>query len=476
MTSKKIDDFLEPQEIKATTNLQQQLQQRKQEEPKYRIVGFYREREFQETPIGKIPKDWNVMEFGEVFDFQRGFSYRKSDLSEEPTDIRFITIDDIEKEGGIKGDAKPTYLREEIQVINRFLLREGDLLIANTDMSKGFIIGAPLYIDKNIVRQSKYITYSMDLTKLLPTREIDTKFFFYFLSWSRIRRLMKSFAHGTNVLHLNHNLVKRINVPFPPLEEQRSIAEVLSSVDQAIEAVDRLIQKLEHIKRVLMQELLTKGIGHKEFQDTPIGKIPKGWKIVKLGDVARVDARAIEPSPGVKYYYVALEDVESNTGRLLKSPEDLTDGGEIRSTKYVFTANHVLYGRLRPYLNKVALPSRDGICSTDILPLLPNTKHILREYLAYVLLHQRFVEYATARMKGTNHPRVKSQDVLNYRFPLPPIEEQQKIIEILSSINNWIYLEKIRNDKLKNIKNNLMNLLLTGAVRVVVEKEYEPAG
>ncbi len=206
-----------------------------------------------------------------------------------------------------------------------------------------------------------------------------------------------------------------------------------------------------------------------QFQETPIGKIPKEWKIVRLGDVAKIDTKAVVPKSGIKYYYIGLEDIESGAGRLLKRSDDLTDGSEIRSTKYLFTANHVLYGKLRPYLNKVALPSRDGICSTDILPILPNMEVILKEYLSYVLLHDRFVSYATARMKGTNHPRINPKEVLRYKFPLPPIQEQKNIVDTLSAFDAWIDAEKRRKEKLEHLKRGLMELLLTGLIRVRIE-------
>jgi len=428
---------------------------KKQEKPKYRILGFYRETEFQDTPIGKMPKSWKITKLANVAQIIMGQSPPSSTYNEEGIGLPFLQG---KAEFGTIFAKPRLYTSKPTKIAEK-----GDILIS---------VRAPVG-DVNIAPYRLCIGRGLAAIRFNPT---SANAFFYFYYFQRIKPNLEALGKGTTFKAITRKELENLQVPLPPLEEQWGIAEVLSSVDQAIEAVDRLIQKLEHVKRVLMQELLTKGLGHKEFQDTPIGKIPKEWKIVKLGDVARVDTRAVMPTPGIKYYYLSLEDIENDTGRILKSPEDLTDGVEIKSTKYVFTANHVLYGRLRPYLNKVALPSRDGICSTDILPLLPNTRLILREYLAYVLLHQRFVEYATTRMKGTNHPRVKSQDVLNYRFPLPTMEEQQKIVQILSTISNWIEAEKIRNNKLKNIKNNLMNLLLTGAVRVVVEKEYEPAG
>jgi len=78
-------------------------------------LKFKVETEFQETEIGKIPKEWRIVRFGELFEFQRGFSYRKTDITSFQTSIRFITINDLEKEGGLKKNVEPTYLSEKLK-------------------------------------------------------------------------------------------------------------------------------------------------------------------------------------------------------------------------------------------------------------------------------------------------------------------------------------------------------------------------
>jgi type I restriction enzyme S subunit len=223
-------------------------------------LSFYRETELQETEIGEIPRDWKVVEFGVLFDFQRGLSYRKNDISTFQTPIRFITINDLEKEGGRKRDVEPIYLSEELEdsIINKKCTVEmGDILIAITDMSKGFIIGAPLYIDETLRNQGETLVYSMDLVKILPKRSLNTKFYFYLLSWERVRKIMKSLARGTNVLHLDLNLTKKLKVIEPPLEEQGRIANILSTIDRTIELHHRGRERLERLKRGLMDLLLT---------------------------------------------------------------------------------------------------------------------------------------------------------------------------------------------------------------------------
>lgn len=218
--------------------------------------AFCRETGFRQTAVGKIPNDWQAVQLEEISNFKRGFSYRSDQITEE-AGIRFITINDIEKEGGLKRNAAKIYIRKEERVEPEFFLENEDILIANTDMSRGFIIGAPVLIDNSVEKAA----FSMDLTKLFLDRsKVDSEFLFYYLKQKTVRRKMKSFAQGTNVLHLNHDLARELSIALPTLPEQERIVAVLSVVDETIRKTSGIIAKNELLKKGLMQQLLTKGV------------------------------------------------------------------------------------------------------------------------------------------------------------------------------------------------------------------------
>lgn len=158
-------------------------------------------------------------------------------------------------------------------------------------------------------------------------------------------------------------------------------------------------------------------------------KLPPTWRTVELGDAVQIENVGIEPEPGHVYRYVGLEHIEQNTGAILAAPE--TDGAEIRSVKYRFEPSHILYGKLRPNLNKVALPDFDGICSTDILPLGVRTLAV-REYVAFYLRCPAFVHLATTRASGTKMPRFGPTQFLDAPVPLPPVRVQRRVVEMLA--------------------------------------------
>jgi type I restriction enzyme, S subunit len=152
------------------------------------------------------------------------------------------------------------------------------------------------------------------------------------------------------------------------------------------------------------------------------------WRSLTLGEVLDVENFAIVPESGVSYKYLGLEHIEQQTGRILDPPE--TDGSSIQSQKYLFTPSHVLYGKLRPNLNKVAIPDFAGVCSTDILPLAVR-RNALPEYVAFFLRSPDFVHHAVNRASGTKMPRFGPRQFLQTSIPVPPLPVQERIVQIL---------------------------------------------
>lgn len=154
----------------------------------------------------------------------------------------------------------------------------------------------------------------------------------------------------------------------------------------------------------------------------------RGWQTAPLGKVATIVRDALQPGeiePGT--LYVGLEHIESG-GKLL-APKPV-DAGELASAKFQFDSRHVLYGKLRPYLAKIACPEFEGICSTDILPVLPGPK-LERRYLLHFLRQPAMVEFATSRSVGANLPRLSPSTLASFEMPLPPLPEQRRIATIL---------------------------------------------
>jgi len=149
----------------------------------------------------------------------------------------------------------------------------------------------------------------------------------------------------------------------------------------------------------------------------------KGWEIKKLGDVCEFD-KAQGIHRGLPC--VGLEHIESHTARFIGS----TDPLPVKSSTFRFADEHVLYGRLRPYLNKALAPDFEGHCSTEIFPLKPRPE-LSRAYLLFWLLADETCERINATCTGARMPRAQMNDVLSFEIPVPPLAEQQRIVGVL---------------------------------------------
>jgi type I restriction enzyme S subunit len=152
---------------------------------------------------------------------------------------------------------------------------------------------------------------------------------------------------------------------------------------------------------------------------------------VPLRDVIDVASGQVDPrvEPYLDLPHVGGDNIESGSGRLL----DFRTARELNliSGKYEFGPDDVLYSKIRPALNKVALPDFAGICSADMYPLRPRPGRIERRYLAYLLRHEDFLAYAEKHSSRTNIPKINRDALLEYEILLPPIPEQRRIADIL---------------------------------------------
>lgn len=152
------------------------------------------------------------------------------------------------------------------------------------------------------------------------------------------------------------------------------------------------------------------------------------WTKRPLGEVASIDRSAAPPEAiGDGTLYVGLENMTSD-GTFVDVRE--VDNGELASTKFRFNEKHVLYGKLRPYLRKTTRPNFDGVCSTDILPISAGS-NLNRDFLYHFLRLPETVNLATTRSAGANLPRISPRVLEEFEIPLPPLDEQKRIAEVL---------------------------------------------
>ena len=407
-------------------------------------------KEFKDTEIGKIPKDWEVVRLGDVAD--RMYYGITAKAVEKDTGLHMLRTTDI-KEYSVNWESLPfCEITEHRNNLEKYSLKRGDLIIARAGT-----VGISALVEKDF----KNIIFGSYLIKIVLNSKVFPKFLYYFFQtdfyWKHITK-----AQGSTLKNINLPLLKSIKIPLPPLEEQKKIAEILSTVDKAIQKVDEAIVKTEKVKKGLMQKLLTKGMGHKEFKDTEIGKIPKDWEVVRLGDVAKI---IMGQSPPSSTYNDTKEGLPFLQGK--------AEFGEIFPSTKIYCSKPIKIAESNDILLSVRAPVGDVNIATHKICIGRGLSAIrtMNNKLHYIFLFY-YLKFNGKQFEiistGSTFKAIRKEDIENFLIPLPPLEEQKKIAEILSTVDKKLELQKQRKEKLERIKKGLMNDLLSGKKRVRV--------
>jgi len=415
---------------------------------------FYKETEFQDTSIGKIPSDWQIIAIQKVCDLIRGTEPGSKSYNTKGRGYRFIRVSDLSKQ-----ILEPVFTNEnERRLI--FCNRE-DVLLA--------LDGVP-----GVVNRGFEGAISSGIRILKPkTSNIIKDFLFQILQHGIVERVIANHTTGTTIKHASR-AIDFIKIPVPIFTEQEKIAHILSVIDDTIVKTDKVIARTERLKKGLMQHLLTKGIGHKEYKDTLVGKTPKTWQTVKLGEVLndiKYGTSVKATSNGQGFPVLGIPNVLG--GKIDKSSLRYVDLPESERRNLMLEDGDILLVRTNAnpdYIGRCALfENKRGtwLYASYLIRIRPDKQKVLPAYLVKFLQSERARRQflSIARTSAGNY-NINSQGIRAVAVCMPSLPEQQKIAEILSTIDNKLELERNEKVRLERVKRGLMDLLLTGKVRV----------
>ena len=230
-------------------------------------------------------------------------------------------------------------------------------------------------------------------------------------------------THGATMKHIVKKDFDNTIIPYPSKDEQMEIANILRKTERIIEKRKKELSQLDELIKARFVEM---------FGDLKINN--KQWDILPFTDIAKIDTNMIHDfSDYEDYPHIGIDSIEKETGRIIGYRTVSKDG--VISGKYLFTPEHIIYSKIRPNLNKVAMPKFVGVCSADAYPILANKDKCNREYLTYVLRGNAFLDYILAFSNRTNLPKVNKQQVEGFRCPVPPIELQDKFKAFVNQVD-----------------------------------------
>ena len=342
-----------------------------------------------------------MIKLGDVATYINGYAFKPEDRGEEGLPI--IRIQDLTGNTYDLGFYDGEY-PEKIEI------NDGDVLI-----SWSASLGVYVW-NRGKALLNQHI-FKVDFDKA----EIEKNYFVY-----AVRRKLNEMAsktHGATMKHIVKKDFDATLIPYPSMKTQAEISNTLDKVSKIISEREEELQKLDELIKARFVEM---------FGDLKIND--KDWQIAGFTDCADIDTNMVHDFEEYQDYpHIGIDSIEKETGRLIGYRTIAEDG--VISCKYLFTPEHIIYSKIRPNLNKVAMPDFDGLCSADAYPILVKSEICNRAYLGYTLRSKYFLDYILAFSNRTNLPKVNKSQVEGFKLPLPPIEIQNKFAEFVRQVD-----------------------------------------
>lgn len=282
---------------------------------------------------------------------------------------------------------------------------------------------------------------------ILPNEIIEPYYLYTYLGSKRDYFLSKSV--GTAQPNISQGTIREVEIPLPPIEEQKQIAALFQSIETAMDQLEGQEKNLKTLQKSLANGLLN---------PTPVfGNLltSNNCKATTFGEIAECDKKYPEHAYEISRF-IGLENIESENLQI-QGWGEITNGTTFTKR---FTKGDVLFGKRRAYLKKVAVADFDGLCSGDILVIRAKGKKMLQDLLPYYISSDVFMQHAVSTSAGSLSPRTKWKDLSELEVSVPDLKTQEKILEVLQQLETTINQLKQQKTTLKNLKQKLLNEIL----------------
>lgn len=317
----------------------------------------------------------------------------------------------------------------------------------------------------------RFVMCSDGIRLAVDTKRFDNEFIFQALNSKQFRDTAESQSTGTTRARIGLSDLKGIPIPVPKdIKEQKKIAEILSTVDDKIEVIGEQIEQTQELKKSLMQRLLTKGIGHTQFKDSPLGQIPESWEVVRVNEVVEINpAKPKELLDSDMVSFVGMADTSEDAKLMNHHPKQFS---EVSKGFTSFKDGDVLVAKITPCFENgkgalvTDLVNGFGFGSTEF-HVLRAKENILNRLIYYHTVSYSFRETGKSNMTGSaGQKRVGKDFIASYQIALPPLHEQEKIVNILTTVDDKLEILQDKKAQYQELKKGLMQQLLTGKLRV----------
>jgi len=420
------------------------------------------------TELAKIPIDWSSTRLDDVaLDTEGAFvdgpfgSNLKANEMIEDGYARVVQLQNIRPSKFIDSNYK--YINEEkFEELKRHGAEPGDLAIAKMAEPVARACLLPEIEDQYLV-VADCIKLSVDES------EHNSIFVLFALNSRPVWKQAFSRSRGSTRKRINLTQLKQVQIPSPPLPEQRKIATVLYTVDRAIEKTDELVSQTERVKTGLAQDLLNHGINNQQMaqSNSRFGLLPDSWKLQPLKQVGEIAGRTAPEKDDTECWggdipWATPSEITSLIGQTIDDTEEhITKLALEKVSSNLLPPMSVLM-TTRATIGKCAVNTVEMTTNQGFKNLIPG-EELDTWYAYYRLDYER--DYLASLSKGSTFPEVGKDTVENFLIPIPPISEQREIGELLRSVDKQILCYKNDKSHYERLKRGLMQDLLSGTVR-----------
>jgi type I restriction enzyme S subunit len=359
--------------------------------------------------------NWQIKKLGEVCKLKNGFAFKSDNYLDNG--IPVIRISDIKD--GLIVPRNTVYVSED-SVYDNYIINENEIIVAMSGATTGKF---GIYKSK----EKAYQNQRVGKFDIIDKKQLDNNFLLHQLH--SLKRQIEKDAYGGAQPNISSKKIEEMEIVLPPLETQHAIVskieELFSELDKGIAELKTAQQQLKTYRQSVLKSAFEGKLTNENVKD---GELPDGWERKTFNDVIDISKEKYKPNNSESKFYVGLEHIEKNLGVLTAE----CGFENIKTIKNKFNVGEILYGKLRPYLNKVYLAKENGVCSTDIL-VLKTKKNCNAQFLTHLMLGVDFVNTMSENTSGVNLPRVSTKFILEYPINLPPIEEQHRIVQEIES-------------------------------------------
>ena len=355
---------------------------------------------------------------------------------------------------------------EQFTRLNCTQLQEGDVLIARMPEPIGRACILP--------RLDNRLATVVDIAILRPSA-VDSYWLMSVINSAGFRTKIEEQSSGTTRTRIGRTALSKIKLLSPPLPEQKKIASILTSVDEVIENTQKQIDKLQDLKKATMNELLTKGIGHTEFKDTELGRIPKSWEVQPLRGLSTKVGSGVTPRGGSSVYqdhgiiFIRSQNVHFD-GLMLDDVAYISEQIHAGMKGSMVCGGDVLLNITGASIGRCTVVPNDfpeGNVNQHVCIIRP-INSLYNKFLGIWLSSDYGQDQIMRFQAGGNREGLNFEQIRSIKIPVPSIQEQEKASEVVDSIQVSISEVQSKLHQTQSLKKSLMQDLLTGKVRVTV--------